>query len=193
MSSKPIVWLLGDSIRMSYQPHVAKLLQGEAQVVGPADNCQFSLYTLSSLARWHAELGDPVLVHWNNGLHDVGHNPGRHPVQVPLDNYVANLGFILNRLQDMGPTVIWATTTPVHPSKLFSGDTWLWRNEEIDRYNEVALKLMKQHQLAINDLHAIVAAAPDQYMAEDQVHLSEAGQHRCAEAVAEHVRQLLAG
>ena len=42
MSDLPRVLLLGDSIRMSYQPHVAELLAGRAVVVGPADNCQYS-------------------------------------------------------------------------------------------------------------------------------------------------------
>ena len=192
MANKPKVWLLGDSIRMSYQPHVAELLCDEAQVVGPADNCQFSLYTLSSLARWHEVLGEPVLVHWNNGIHDVGHNPGRHPVQIPLESYAANIELILNRLRDMGATVIWATMTPVHPNRPFSNEGWSWRNAEIDRYNEAALNLMNSQGVAINDLHAVVAADPDQYLSADQLHLSEAGEHRCAEAVAGHVRQSLA-
>ena len=40
MSDLPKVLLLGDSIRMSYQPLVGQLLVGRASVVGPADNCQ---------------------------------------------------------------------------------------------------------------------------------------------------------
>ncbi len=51
MNDLPKVLLLGDSIRMSYQPLVAEILTGRAEVVGPADNCQFALYTLSSLIR----------------------------------------------------------------------------------------------------------------------------------------------
>ena len=52
MSDKPKVLLLGDSIRMSYKPEVTHLLAGKAEVVDPADNCQHSLYTLSSLDGW---------------------------------------------------------------------------------------------------------------------------------------------
>ena len=59
------VLLLGDSIRMSYQPLVSELLAGRAEVVGPADNCQYSLYTLSSLPRslsdWPHGGGEGVL------------------------------------------------------------------------------------------------------------------------------------
>lgn len=119
MSKKPRVLLLGDSIRMSYQPQVAELLDDKAVVLGPADNCQYSLYTLSSLDRWIGELGAPDIIHWNNGIHDAGHNPARSPVQIPIEMYRANLEFILERLTDLSPAVIWATSTPVHPDRPF--------------------------------------------------------------------------
>jgi hypothetical protein len=52
------VLLLGDSIRMSYQRYVARLLEGKETVVGPADNCQYALYTLSSLDRCEDHLSE---------------------------------------------------------------------------------------------------------------------------------------
>jgi len=175
--------LLGDSIRMSYQPLVAEMLSGRAEVVGPAENCQFSEYTLASLDGWLAELGRPDVVHWNNGLHDVGHNPERSPVQYPVQTYLANLAAILKKLRQTGAIVIWGTTTPVHPDRPFLDTQWSWRNEEIARYNEEALKLMKAEGIPVNDLHAIVASSPDLYLAEDMLHLSEEGKKKCAEAV----------
>ena len=81
MSELLKVLLLGDSIRGSYQALVTEILDGKAEVVGPAENGQFSLYTLSSLGRWINELGEPDIVHWNNGIHDCGHNPTRGPAQ----------------------------------------------------------------------------------------------------------------
>ena len=191
MPERRKILLLGDSIRMSYQPIVAKKLEAVAEVVGPSDNCQFSLYTLSSLDRWLGQLGKPDVVHWNNGLHDVGHNPSRSPVQIPLDMYVANIEFLLRRLRALTPRVIWATTTPVHPNRPFRQDTWSWRNEEIARYNEAAVTLMKNHGVPVNDLHALVIADVDRYLSADQLHLSAAGQEACAEAVAKAVRSYL--
>ena len=68
------VMLLGDSIRMSYQGLVAETLSADGhQVWGPPENCQFSLYTLASLGGWLTQFPDPDVVHWNNGLHDIGH------------------------------------------------------------------------------------------------------------------------
>ncbi len=191
MSHLPKVLLLGDSIRMSYQPLVAGKLAGVAEVVGPVDNCQYSLYTLSSLDRWVGELGRPDMVHCNNGIHDAGHNPKRAPVQIPIEIYRANLTFILERLKEMTPVVIWATSTPVHPARPFREDQWSWRNEEIDEYNEAASKVMREHGVPINDVHSIVASDPDRYLSEDQLHLSEVGKEKCAEAVAQVIRSHL--
>jgi len=192
MPDLPKVLLLGDSIRMSYQPLVARLLEGKATVVGPSDNCQYSLFTLSSLDRWIGELGQPDIVHWNNGIHDAGHNPQRYPVQIPIDMYRANLELILNQLTAWTRNVMWASSTPVHPDRPFLDTTWSWRNEEIKRYNEVAQALMKARGVPINDLHALVWKHLPAFLCEDQLHLSEAGQEACAKAVADGVSRWLA-
>jgi lysophospholipase L1-like esterase len=191
MPQLPRVLLLGDSIRMSYQPHVARLLEGRADVVGPTDNCQFSAFTLSSLNRWIGELGRPDIVHWNNGIHDAGHNPNRDPVQIPIDEYQTNLQLILDQLKALTPNVIWATSTPVHPDRPFSDAGWSWRNEEIDQYNVVARELIERSGIPINDLHTLVGDNVAEYLSEDQLHLSEAGQQACASAVADCVAALL--
>jgi len=178
------VLLVGDSIRVSYQPLVAELLAGKAEIVGPADNCQYALYTLSSIGRWIGELGAPDIVHWNNGLHDCGHNPARYPVQIPLDMYVRNVELILRQLRQWTPNVIWATTTPVHPDRPFRSDEWSWRNEEIDEYNAAALELMKEDEVPINDLHRLVWDNISQYLSEDMLHLNEPGRQASARVVA---------
>ena len=185
MASIPKVLLLGDSIRMSYQALVAEKLEGKAEVVGPADNCQYSLFTLSS--RWIGELGQPDIVHWNNGLHDCGHNPRRSPVQIPVDMYRENLAFILKRLRELTPNVLWATLTPVHPDRPFQDSEWSWRNEEIDRYNVAARELMEAREVPVTELHKLVWVNLEELLSEDQLHLSQAGQRACASAVAQAI------
>jgi lysophospholipase L1-like esterase len=181
--------LIGDSIRMSYQSFVAETLTPEGhEVWGPTENCQFSLYTLASLGRWLTDFPDPTVIHWNNGLHDIGHNPFRAPVQMPLDVYAGNLGFIARHLQTTGARIIFALNTPVHADRPFRDDTWSWRNDEIDAYNQAAREVMTEYEIPLNDLHAVVATAPDTLLAEDQLHLSEAGQRACARQVADAIR-----
>jgi len=187
----PKVLLLGDSIRMSYQGLVRRALDGRAQVVGPEENGQYSGYTLERLDGWLAELGVPDVVHWNNGIHDVGHNPARSPVQFPLEEYLSNLRAILEKLRSTGARVIWASTTPVHPARPFVDDEWSWRNSEIDRYNAAAGELMASEGAAFDDLHAVVASDPGRCRAEDMLHLSRKGARKCAGAVAGAVSAVL--
>jgi len=189
----PRLLLLGDSIRLSYQPLVAELLSGRAQVVGPAENCQYSEYTLNRLDAWLEELGRPDVVHWNNGLHDIGHNRLRVPMQFPLADYLGHLQQILARLRQTGSRIIWATSTPVHPSEPVPGDQWSWSNEDIVRYNAAARELMGREDVPVNDLHALVWADAERYLADDRLHLSAAGQSVCAEAVVRAVNDIRTG
>lgn len=188
----PKVLLLGDSIRMSYQPLVAERLRGKAQVVGPSVNGQFSLFTLSALGSWIDELGKPDIVHWNNGIHDAGHNPDRSPVQIPLDDYVGNLRQIIRRVRgNLTDQLIFATSTTVHPDRPYHNAGWSWKQGDIERYNRAAIAVMNEHDVPINDLHAIVAGDFDAMLDADQLHLSQAGQTACADAVADAVSAYL--
>jgi hypothetical protein len=49
---KKRVLLLGDLIRLSYQPIVSEFLKDEAEVVGPSSNCRFSLYRRKKEDLW---------------------------------------------------------------------------------------------------------------------------------------------
>ncbi len=191
MAALPRVWLLGDSIRMSYQPLVAEALAGKAEVVGPGENGQFALHTLANLGVWYEQLGKPDIVHWNNGIHDSGHNPLRRPVQIPLDVYVMTLRLILQNLRRWTDRTIWATSTPPHPDRPFVTDTWSWRPDEFEAYHAAAMELMRSESLPINDLHDLVAADIQTNLSDDQLHLSETGNQRCADTVAKAIEKVL--
>jgi lysophospholipase L1-like esterase len=184
----PLVWLLGDSIRMSYQERVAEILAGRANIRGPAENGQHTRHTLASLDRWLEELGPPQIIHWNVGLHDCGHNPKRSPRQLPLEEYRGNLGQCIDRLRRFSTRIVWATSTPMAPTRPFSEDQWSWRNDDILKYNEAAGGLMRAHGISLHDLHALVEAHSELYLCEDGIHLSEAGVEACAGQVAEAIR-----
>lgn len=184
----PKVLLLGDSIRMSYQGAVAEALVDEAEVVGPQVNCQFTAFTLEHLDEWLEASGPPEIIHWNNGLHDAGHNPARTPEQVPLETYLANLEKILDRLEATGARVIFATSTPCAADHPVREDTWWFRDDEIDLYNRKAIEVMRRRGVPINDLWADVMADRGGYLSDDLLHLSDEGVRVCAEAVVRVIR-----
>ena len=191
MSALPRLLLLGDSIRMSYQPHVVRLLDGQVNVVGPKVNGEFSAHTLASLDEWLEECGRPDVVHWNNGLHDIGHRPEREPRQIPIQTYEDNLVQILGRLREVTSKIVWATTTPVHPTRPFLDTEWAWRNEEVIAYNDVATALMTRENVPINNLYEVVRENEETCFVEDKLHLNGTGQSLCAVAVVKSVTLML--
>lgn len=184
------ILLLGDSIRMGYQPYVAEILKNEAEIWGPSENCAYALYTASRLSAWLQESGIPDLIHWNNGLHDLGCNLRRGPVQFSVGDYLHNLEEIYKQLNATGAKIIWATTTPVskRPAQI---PFWSFSNEDINKYNLVASNFALTHNLEINDLYSLTNGR-DEYFSEDRIHFNEVGKQVLAQQVALMLRMNIA-
>ena len=64
------VILIGDSIRMHYEPIVKRELDGLAEIWGPEANGRTSENVLKHLDEWAGSVASAV-VHVNCGLHDL--------------------------------------------------------------------------------------------------------------------------
>lgn len=180
------VLLIGDSIRMGYQPRVVELLDDTASVSGPGENCRFSAYTLFHLSTWAAD-DDYDVIHWNNGQWDTCYMPdGR--IHTPLPVYLELQQRIAEILQPRTRRLVFATTSPVWPAQFDSGAVHPRRNEDIVAYNQAASELLAGMGIEINDLHAAIAQDVKKYISRDMVHLTEAGNDLCARKVVAAVR-----
>lgn len=179
------VLLLGDSIRLGYQPFVQNGLKEEAEVVGPEENGRFSKYTLWGVNLWLDQYGKPDIVHWNNGLWDLHHEFPMVEALTSLEEYLENLTRILNELERTGAAIIFATTTPIHPNG--KGRS----NKEIDCYNQAAIKLMSSRNIEINDLNRLVKENLQDNICEDLLHLTEEGYRKCAEQTIAIIRKYM--
>lgn len=152
------LFLIGDSIRMGYAPYVREALKGKAIVFWPEENCRFAAYTYYALGDWehNMRMGEELaVVHWNAGLHDAVHFAEEDAV-TPPEIYAHYIGRINKRLGFLYPAAkqIFATTTPVIEEGF---GYWLRRNNaEIDALNAAAVEALKDRDVTINDLHAVV-------------------------------------
>ncbi|MBQ8510341.1 MAG: SGNH/GDSL hydrolase family protein [Clostridia bacterium] len=185
------ILLLGDSIRMYYQQKVIDLLGGGYHVSAPTENCRFAAYTLNSLRMWLPSFPKPDVIHWNNGLWDTAVLYQEDGCFTPLPEYIRSLERILRELQKTGARVIFATTTPCDPRKaaLTTAMPPCHRNEDIRRYNEAAVELMRRERMEINDLYAVVNENIPAYVSEDMIHPTEEGKRVLAEAVVRKIRE----
>lgn len=181
------VVLIGDSIRMGYQPFVARKLEGKVDVWGPAANCRHSLWALDHFGPWVAEQ-EPDLVHVNFGIHDavVMADGG---FQVCPQQYRMCLQRFIDRVADLdGTTMIWASTTPrFGPTEGVAMADWP-KMLEIDTYNAIALELVTKAGLAVDDLHQTILDNDfSKCLSADGCHMTEQGNEALSDAVVQAV------
>jgi acyl-CoA thioesterase-1 len=188
----PRVLLIGDSISIGYHVAVRDELKGKANVHRPPTNCGPTTRGIEQIDAW---LGDGKwdVIHFNFGLHDLkyvdeqGKNaePDKGRPQVSLADYEKNLETLVSKMQATGAKVIFATTTPVpsgSPAR---------KLDDQKKYNEVALRVMKKHGVAIDDLHAFALPKLDEIQLPANVHFKPAGSKLLGQQVAAEVAKAL--
>ncbi len=200
------VLLLGDSISIGYTPFVQEALEGRAVVLRPmnpdkngvrrsggAENCAGTNKGVANLDRWLAiDGGAWDVIHFNFGLHDLkrvqpdsakNSNDPTHPHQADPERYEAQLRTIVARLKETGASLIFATTTPVP-----EGDLRPYR-EAADAvlYNRVALRVMEEEDVAVDDLFQFVTDYPETILRPANVHFTGEGSRALGDQVAESI------
>lgn len=153
-AEKPVVYLIGDSIRMGYCETVKQELADAAEVVYPEENCRFSQYIMALLRTW-SSLCDPErvrLVQFNCGHWDAAHwDDEEEPLNSP-ELYGQNIRRIIGRLRSMYPRaeIVFATTTPMNPNGENSVNTRT--TQQIIQYNQVGAAVASECGVKVNDL-----------------------------------------
>jgi arylsulfatase A-like enzyme/lysophospholipase L1-like esterase len=189
------VLLIGDSIRGGYGKGVQQLLAGKAEVSVNAKNAQYTGWGLKKIDEW---LGDGKwdVIHFNWGLWDMYgweyFNEDRSPAK-----YEERLELLVSRMKKTGAKLIWATTTPACPEPekamrdRFNRQVRITPSVEKE-YQDAALRVMKKHQVAVNDLYALMLPDLKKFqLGPDNVHFNEAGCEKLAQQVAKVILQQL--
>lgn len=182
-SELPRMLVIGDSISMNYTPMVRERLAGQVEVLHIGTNGAHTRKGLEHLEAW---LGEETwaVIHFNWGLHDL-RNRGGGPA-VPLDEYAENLEKLVDRLQQTGAHLIWASTTPVPQGS--SGRN----NENVVAYNAAALAVMQKKGVEVHDLYAAVRPHQQDWVRSGNVHFHEHGYEALADLIADRARDHLA-
>ena len=192
----PRVLLIGDSISIGYTLPVRKQLQGVANVHRPPTNCGPTTRGLSQIDAWLGKKQWDV-IHFNWGLHDLKYlgpqgenladpNLKTSHQQVPIDAYERNLRKLVARMLKTKATLIWCPTTPVP-----AGAKGRVVGDAV-RYNAVALKIMQEHKIAVDDLYAFSKPRLKSIQRAANVHFTSAGSQALATQVARSIRDALA-
>jgi lysophospholipase L1-like esterase len=180
----PRVLLIGDSIAADYAPAVQQALKYSARVVRGAGGT-----TENGLKEMDALLADGpwAVIHFNWGLHDLKIAGPNARNNIPIEQYGKNLRELVGKMQRSGATLIFATTTPV-PQRVLITER---RTEDAVLYNAVALKIMEENQIHIDDLHALIRPRIAEFQYPSDVHFSRAGSEFLGRGVAKSIESML--
>lgn len=191
LNALPRVLLLGDSIRLGYQPAAQSLLAGIAQVDGPPENGGDSRNLRQQVEAW-VRAAAPDIVHLNAGLHDIRRARDTGDIAVAPAEYAANVAAILDTLRRLSvPRVLWATITPVDDVRHAARKPFDRREADVREYNAIAVRACGCAGVEVHDLHAVLAVQGGAMLWQDGIHLSDAGYRVAAEAVATRLKMHL--
>jgi len=174
--------LLGDSIRLlGYGKELSLLLSDEYEVWQPEDNCRWADYTYRMLSDKSQEIEGADIIHWNNGHWDICNLFGDGSF-TEIPRYIEAMERVAKRLLTITKRVIFSTTTPVLPALSYEN------NEVIEKYNAAVAPALRKLGVHVFDLYSFVYPHREEYICEDNIHLSDAGKA----AVAKKLREVIA-
>ena len=115
-----------------------------------------------------------------------GGGAGRKQVR-SVRAYERNLFELVSRMRSSGARLIFATTTP-YPDK--PGGP-LRRADQPAKYNKIALKIMQENNIRVNDLHGFALPRMDELLLPNNVHFRPSANIEMAEQVAKEIEAVL--
>lgn len=192
----PNVLLIGDSISIGYTLDVRKRLKGKADVFRIGDNGKTSVYGNKKLRKWLGRKKWDV-IHFNWGLWDICYRNPKSKTQGHRDKingtltitpelYKKSLESIVKKLKKTKAKLIWCNTTPV--PEFEAGR----KKGDATKYNAIATAIMKNNNIAINDLHSYaLLKLPEIKLKKGNVHFTPKGYAYLANKVADEIEKTI--
>jgi len=182
----PRVLLIGDSISIGYTLQVRGKLKGKANVHRIPVNGGATEVGLVKMKEW---LGDGRwdVIHFNFGLHDAKY-ASETTQRATREQYAGNLRTLVAQMKATGAKLIFATTTPVPKGGVLTPTR---KFDSIPARNEIAVKVMIENGVAIDDLYAAVLPVQEKVARPNDVHYQPEGYEVLANAVAASIEAQL--
>lgn len=189
----PSVLLIGDSISIGYTIPVRKLLANEFNVERIPANSRNTVNVLRHLDDWIPKNKKYDVIHFNVGLHDLMYVSDKEDITdvakgrqwTPIQEYKKNMREIIRRLKQTGARLVFATSTPVPEGSRGRIAS------DVAKYNAVAVELMHEYQVPVNDLYRFSYPLLTDLQEFDDPHFNKAGSWLLGKVVAEHIRAVM--
>jgi hypothetical protein len=202
----PNVLLIGDSTQIRYYPLVKKTLKGKANVYRIVELAPQQIYSLfyggpllqpvngssSGVGRKNLDewLGNKqwAVIHFNWGIHNLIKSDDAKKssllMQTAIRNYRDDLEVIIDKLENSGAKLVFATTTPVSPEAGYVPDM-------VEHLNQVATTLAAKHGISVDDLYSLLLPKLEIAQEKDHIHFNALGNEILASAVSSAIMAAL--
>ena len=195
------VLLLGDSIRQNYQEYVKNELKDIANVYYTNDNGRFCAFTLRYLHEWFHVLSQHEkfsfdIIHFNCGLWDILRLSNDDEPFTSKEQYRILLKRVIKRIKTFYPnaTIIFALTTEVIEPGFEPGvKIGQRRNKDIQEYNAIAMEVMKDNNIDVDDLWSVSKEIPIMGHSDDVHFDTEIGKKLLGEKVVSSIIKYCVG
>lgn len=195
VKKNPKILIIGDSISIGYTPFVQNELKGRADVYHNPGNAKHTGTGIENIEKW---IGDQQwdIIQFNWGLWDLCY---RHPdsklygqrdkvngkLTHTVEEYATNLDSIIGKIKAKSKAkLIFVTTThiPDEEAGRFQQDAL--------RYNEAAKRIMKEHNILVNDIYEQSTAIHQKYgIGSDDVHYSKQGYRKLGQLITDFLKR----
>lgn len=168
MGDKKRLMLVGDSIAFEYGPYLMKLID-EKYVMYEKEGREIAAQNLDAavggnagdsrnVVRFVKQMIDEGrfnfdLFLFNCGLHDLKRNKPNRDLQVPIDEYEANLREVLRLCKENNVGAVFVNITPILDSRYGENSEFIRKNEDVIAYNDVAERVMAENDIPVIDLN----------------------------------------
>ena len=182
--NRPILFSVGDSISIGYDPKLAQDAAYQYQLIRPNDNCRNSYYTLQNIDLWLSQLPKPpTLIVWNNGIWNTVVGYAGDPVQDQMTSvydYTVQIQAIATKLKATGARVVFLTTTHIDPN------TSVFTAGYEVQLNQAAQNVLPSMGVEVLDLNAFSLSLEADKV--DPVHYNQDGFNKLGDFIAEYLQ-----
>lgn len=191
------ICIIGDSIRMGYEPILREITKGKLEVVADSsDNGRFVQYELYQLNQLLLKNPGVKIVFFNSGYWDMNREEPMSDPFNPPHIYKEGLKRIIELIRSQNIVPIFLTTPPIYNPGNSKDNTGVeadihYQNEWVIEYNKVALDLMKEQKVEVIDVVEPLLKGDKYYKCPDMLHLTYEGYLIIANMVKKRAFELL--
>lgn len=175
----PRVLVIGDSVCLGYTPALGTDLKNKCVLYRTRKLGGSTAHALPKIDSWLGnDHWDVIFFNW--GIQDLTDLDHTGSLQATPPQYDKNLRALVAKLKATGAKLVFGTTTPIP-------EGW----GDVPGYNAIALKIMKENNVAVADLYTVMLPHVAEYQIPKDVHFNLTGYAMLAQEVANSIQAQL--